>query len=48
MKIALIGATGMVGGEILDLIKERNLLFEELFLRIISIIYPEIYKFFQL
>ena len=32
MKIALIGATGMVGGAILDLIKERNLLFEELFL----------------
>ena len=32
MKIALIGATGMVGGVILDLIKERNLLFEELFL----------------
>ena len=32
MKIALIGATGMVGRAILDLIKERNLLFEELFL----------------
>ena len=32
MKIALIGATGMVGGAILDLIKERNLLFEVLFL----------------
>jgi len=32
MKIALIGASGMVGRVILDLIKERNLLFEELFL----------------
>ena len=32
MKIALVGATGMVGEVILDLIKERNLLFEELFL----------------
>ena len=32
MKIALIGATGMVGRIILDLIKERNLLFKELFL----------------
>ena len=32
MKIALIGASGMVGRVILDLIKERNLLFEEIFL----------------
>ena len=30
MKIALIGASGMVGRVILDLIKERNLLFDEL------------------
>ena len=32
MKIALIGATGMVGRVILDLIKERNLFFEDIFL----------------
>ena len=32
MKIALIGASGMVGRVVLDLIKERNLLFKELFL----------------
>jgi len=32
MKIALIGATGMVGGVVLEVLKERNLLFNELFL----------------
>ena len=32
MKIALIGVTGMVGRVILDLIKERNLFFEDIFL----------------
>ena len=32
MKIALIGATGMVGGVVLELLKERNFLFEELYL----------------
>ncbi len=32
MKIALVGSTGLVGGTILDVIKERNFLFKELFL----------------
>ena len=32
MKIALIGATGMVGGVILELLKERNFFFDELYL----------------
>jgi aspartate-semialdehyde dehydrogenase len=32
MKIALIGATGMVGGVVLEVLKERNLFFKELFL----------------
>ena len=32
MKIALIGATGMVGGVMLEILKERNFPFDELFL----------------
>ncbi|MGY8946284.1 MAG: aspartate-semialdehyde dehydrogenase [Flavobacteriales bacterium] len=32
MKIALIGATGMVGGVVMEVIKERNFHFDELFL----------------
>ena len=32
MKIAIIGATGMVGNVMLDVIKERNLHFDELLL----------------
>ena len=32
MKIALIGATGMVGGVMLEVINERKLYFDELFL----------------
>ena len=32
MKIALIGATGMVGRVVLEVLKERNLFFKELFL----------------
>ena len=32
MKIALIGATGMVGGVILELLKERNFFFDQLYL----------------
>ena len=32
MKIAIIGATGMVGNVMLDVIKERNLYFDELLL----------------
>lgn len=32
MKIALIGATGMVGGVVLKLLKERDFIFDELFL----------------
>jgi aspartate-semialdehyde dehydrogenase len=32
MKIALVGATGMVGGVVLEVIKERKLYFDELYL----------------
>jgi len=32
MKIALVGATGMVGGVMLEILKERNFPFDELFL----------------
>ena len=32
MKIALIGATGMVGGVVLELLKERNFFFDKLYL----------------
>ena len=32
MKIAIVGATGMVGNVILEIIKERNFHFDELFL----------------
>ena len=32
MKIALVGATGMVGGVMLEILKERNFPFNELFL----------------
>ena len=32
MKIALIGATGMVGGVVLELLKERDFFFDELYL----------------
>jgi len=32
MKIAVVGATGLVGGEILEVLEERNLQFDELYL----------------
>ena len=32
MKLAIVGATGMVGNVMLDVIKERNLHFDELLL----------------
>ena len=32
MKIAVVGATGLVGGEILEVLEERNVQFDELLL----------------
>ena len=32
MKIALVGATGMVGGVMMEVIKERNFSFDEMYL----------------
>ena len=32
MKIAVVGATGLVGGEILEVFEERNVQFDELYL----------------
>lgn len=32
MKIAVVGATGLVGGEVLEVLEERNVQFDELFL----------------
>jgi len=32
MRIAVVGATGLVGGEILEVMEERNVQFDELYL----------------
>jgi aspartate-semialdehyde dehydrogenase len=38
MKLAIVGATGMVGNEILKIIQEKNLVFSELITKAILLL----------